>query len=165
VARSRPREPADPCNQVSWLQAIRATLLANFETLVSDPTAGEPAASGHPIVAIGITPANAEAAIPFVATRSSGFAGARDRVVANPIARSNATDNTKAIAGRMRAFRALQVRADSQAQTCSQNLQVSRSVRQLPVARPGFVKARYFRSTVATTTWPVALLANTRSAR
>ena len=38
----------------------------NFETLVSDPTAGEPAASRHPIVAIGITPANPEAAIPFV---------------------------------------------------------------------------------------------------
>ena len=64
------------------LQAIRATLLANFETLVSDPTAGEPAASGHPIVAIGITPANAEAAIPFVAKHPSIFVGTRDPLVA-----------------------------------------------------------------------------------
>jgi hypothetical protein len=45
----------------------------------------------------------------FHAKRSSAEApipDAGERSVANPIARSKATDNTKAIAGRMRAFRA-----------------------------------------------------------
>ncbi len=55
--RRQPRRgttmPSRMRRQGSSLPTVSALLVANFETLVSDPTAGEPAASGHPIVAIG----------------------------------------------------------------------------------------------------------------
>ena len=45
---------------------------ANFESLVSDPTACEPAPSGHPIVAEAIAPIEVEPAIAMLKKRSSG---------------------------------------------------------------------------------------------
>jgi hypothetical protein len=58
-----------------------------------------------------------------------------ERLVAIPIVRSGDVLSVEAIASCERASRALQVRPDPRAQTCSQNLRVSGSVRQLPVAR------------------------------
>ena len=49
-----------------------APRFANFESLVSDPTAGEPAPSGHPIVAEAIAPIEVEPAIAMLKKRSSG---------------------------------------------------------------------------------------------